>query len=40
MDLTADTTGVHILTPAAGDGGDRTSFGHADRGTAQLTCAG
>ncbi|MFI0938833.1 glycoside hydrolase family 97 catalytic domain-containing protein [Streptomyces sp. NPDC021020] len=39
VDLTADTTGVHTLTLTAGDGGDGTSFDHADWGTAQLTCA-
>ncbi|WP_335982831.1 glycoside hydrolase family 97 catalytic domain-containing protein [Streptomyces sp. CA2R106] len=39
VDLSVDTTGVHTLSLAVGDGGDGKNYDHADWGLAQLTCA-
>jgi hypothetical protein len=38
VDLSVDTTGVHTLSLAVGDGGDNKNYDHADWGLAQLTC--
>ncbi|MFJ2955555.1 glycoside hydrolase family 97 catalytic domain-containing protein [Streptomyces sp. NPDC087270] len=38
VDLSVDTTGVHTLSLAVGDGGDGKNYDHADWGLARLTC--